>query len=170
MAELAHYSPEDVTILVAGFIPITGLVSGTFVSINKNLQPFVAQRTTDGQVARLKNNDQTYSVTLTLQSTSESNDVLTKLWQFDELLLKGKFPLLIKDNLGSSLFFSATTWIESVPVLDFSDTITNRMWMLRSSQAGINFGGNANASGMLEDLFNTVASIAPGYSGLLNGI
>ena len=170
MTELAHYSPEDVTILVGGFAPITGLVSGTFLSINKNLQPFVTQRTTDGQVARLKNNDQTYSITLTLQSTSESNDLLTKMWQIDELLLKGKFPLLIKDNLGSSLFFSATTWVESVPALEFSDSISNRSWILRSSQAAINFGGNQQASGILQDLFNTITSIAPGYAGLLDGI
>lgn len=170
MAELAHYSPEDVTILVAGFIPITGLVSGTFLSISKNLQPFTTQRTSDGQVARLRNNDQTYSITLTLHSASESNDVLTRLWLFDEALLKGKFPLLIKDNLGSSLFFSTTTWIEAAPVMDFAETITNRVWTLRSSQAGINFGGNSDASSVLEDLFNTVASIAPGYAELLNGI
>ena len=170
MAELAHYSPEDVTILVAGFIPITGLVQGTFLSINKNLQPFTTQRTSDGQVARLRNNDQTYTITMTLHSASESNEALTRLWQFDEILLKGKFPLLVKDNLGSSLFFSTTTWIESVPNLDFAETITERVWVLRSSQAAINFGGNASASGILEDLFNTVASIAPGYADLLNGI
>ena len=170
MAELAHYSPEDVSILVAGFIPITGLVSGTFLSISKNLQPFTTQRTTDGQVARLRNNDQTYTITMTLHSASESNEVMDKLWKFDELLLKGKFPLLIKDTTGSSLFFSATTWIESVPTLQFAETITERVWVLRSSQAGINFGGNADASSVLEDLFNTVASIAPGYASLINGI
>lgn len=167
MSLLAHYSPEDITVLVAGILPLTGFVSGTFVNIAKDLQPFSSTRTSDGQVARLYNNDATYTITITLHNTAESNEVLTKLWQIDEITQRGKFPLLIKDQLGSSLFFSTTSWIEGIPDTTYGEDITERTWAIRSSQAVINIGGNASASGLLEDLFNTVVSAAPIIGGII---
>lgn len=166
MSVLAHYSPEDITVLVAGILPLTGFVSGTFVNIAKDLQPFSSTRTSDGQVARLYNNDQTYTITITLHNTAESNEVLTKLWQIDEITQRGKFPLLIKDQLGSSLFFSTTSWIEGIPDTTYGDDITERTWTIRSSQAVINIGGNASASSLIEDLLNTVASAVPILEGI----
>lgn len=167
MTKLATYSPEDVTILVAGIVPITGLAAGSFLTISKNMQPFTTQRTSDGQVARLYNNDQTYTISITLHSTAESNDVLTKISLLDQTLLVGKFPLLIKDTKGTSFFFSTTTWIEAEPDQEFSDEITTRTWILRSSQAVTNIGSNVEPSGMLDDLINTVAASAPIFAGLL---
>lgn len=167
MTTLATYSPEDVTILVAGIVPITGLAAGSFLTISKNMQPFTTQRTSDGQVARLYNNDQTYTISITLHSAAESNDVLTKISLLDQTLLKGKFPLFIKDTKGTSFFFSTTTWIEAEPDQEFSDEITTRTWILRSSQAVTNIGSNVEPSGMMDDLINTVAASAPIFAGLL---
>ena len=167
MTTLATYSPEDVTILVAGIVPITGLAAGSFLTISKNMQPFTTQRTSDGQVARLYNNDQTYTISITLHSAAESNDVLTKISLLDQTLLKGKFPLFIKDTKGTSFFFSTTTWIEAEPDQEFSDEITTRTWILRSSQAVTNIGSNVEPSGMMDDLLNTVLAAAPIVGGLL---
>lgn len=168
MATLGHYSPEDVSILVAGVIPLVGLTDGSFVTISKDVQPFTSVRTTDGRVARLYSNDQTYTISITLHSASEGNDTLTKLWQIDELLQRAKFPLLIKDNLGSSFFFSTTSWIEQIPVTEYSTVITDRTWVIKSSQAIYNIGGNAEAAGLLDVLVSTVlASAGPILEGLL---
>ena len=167
MTTLATYSPEDVTILVAGIVPITGLAAGSFLTISKNMQPFTTQRTSDGQVARLYNNDQTYTISIALHSAAESNDVLTKISLLDQTLLKGKFPLFIKDTKGTSFFFSTTTWIEAEPDQEFSDEITTRTWILRSSQAVTNIGSNVEPSGMMDDLLNTVLAAAPIVGGLL---
>ncbi|MNF84770.1 hypothetical protein D3C84_671480 [compost metagenome] len=166
MADLMHYSPEDITILVAGFIPISGLIDGTFVTISKDLAVFSTARTSDGQVARLYSNDSTYTITITLQNTAESNDILTKLWQVDEISQMGKFPLMIKDQLGTSLFFSTTSWIESVPTMEYSTNISDRVWVIRSSQAVINFGANQERSSAIQDLANIVASSLPILEGL----
>lgn len=168
MALLGTYSPEDVNILVAGVVRIEGLAAGSFLTISKNLQPFTTQRTSDGQIARLHNLDDTYSITLTLHSAAESNDVLNILSNIDQTLLKGKFPLFIKDTKGTSFFYSTTTWIESVPDQEFADTITDRVWVLRSSQAVTNIGSNVEASGVLEDLLKTMIAAAPALGGILN--
>lgn len=162
-----NYCPDEVNVLLAGFINISGFVDGTFVDISKDVVPFSSVRTADGTVARMYNNDQTYTITLTLHCGSSSNDLLTKLWQLDEITQKGKFPLLIKDFSGSDLFFSTTTWIEGIPAISKSNGIDSRIWVLRSSQAVINVGGNTNPSSLLQDITNLAISSLPAIEGIL---
>ena len=158
---LLSYSPEDVTILLLGFIPVEGYIDGTFISINKDLPPFTSGITADGVQSRVHRLSLTYTLRLVISNVSPTNDILTKLWQVDELTKMGKFPILVKDQLGSSLFFSATSWIESTPSLYYSNRITEREWTIKCAEAVINIGGNDDASGVIQDLLNTVASAAP---------
>jgi hypothetical protein len=164
---LFTYNPESVNVLIAGLVNVTGFVDGTFVDVTKDVVPFSAARTADGTVARMYNNDQTYTITLTLHCGSNSNDVLTKLWQLDEITQRGKFHLLIKDFSGSDLFFSTTTWIEGIPTISKSNGIDSRIWVLRSSQATTNVGGNMEPSKLLEDITNLAISSLPAIEGIL---
>lgn len=164
---LFSYCPEEVNVLVAGFIPLKGFVDGTFVNITKDVMPFSSARTADGTVSRLYNNDQTYTIEISLYNGSQDNDVLTKLWQLDEITQKGKFPILIKDNSGTDLFFSTTTWIEQLPSMTKSSSVDTRTWVMRSSQAIINYGGNEDVSSLLNDLINAAASALPILEGVL---
>ena len=164
---LFSYCPEEVNVLVAGFIPLKGFVDGTFVNITEDVMPFSSARTADGTVSRLYNNDQTYTIEISLYNGSQDNDVLTKLWQLDEITQRGKFPLLIKDNSGTDLFFSTTTWIEQVPSMTKSASVDTRIWVLRSSQALINYGGNEQVSSLINDLVNLASSALPALEGIL---
>lgn len=166
MAQLATYMPEEVTILLAG-IPVSGFIQGSFISVDKDVKPFTSKRTADGTVSRMYNNDQTYTITLTLYSGSDSNQLLTRLWQLDEITQRGKFPLMIKDRSGSDLFFSTTTWIEGIPSLVKSNQYEPRAWTLRSSSAVINIGGNGDAESILNDIVSIAASTLPALNGLL---
>ena len=167
MAQLATYIPEEVTVLLAGLIPVSGFIDGSFISIDKDVKPFTSKRTADGTVSRCYNNDQTYTVSLTIYSGSDSNDALTKLWQLDEITQRGKFPLFIKDSSGSDLFFSTTTWIEGLPSVVKSNQFESRTWILRSSSAVINIGGNGSASSILGDIVNIAASALPALKGII---
>lgn len=167
MASLFNYCPESVVCLLGGILPVEGFVDGTFISVSKDLMPFSSTRTPDGTVARLYNNDQTYTITITLHKGSSSNDVLTKFWQLDEITQRGKFPLLIKDGSGSDLFFSSTTWIEQIPTMNESLSVDERAWVLRSSQGVINIGGNADPSSIIEDLINVALSAIPALEGII---
>lgn len=164
---LFNYCPDEVNVLVAGFIPLQGFVDGTFISVTKSIQPFQSQRTADGTVSRLYNRDATYDIAITLVNSSGSNDVLTKLWQLDEITQRGKFPLLIKDLSGTDLFFATTAWIEQTPAMVKSVSTDERTWMLKASQAYINVGGNEDVSGILNDLTNLAASALPTLEGVL---
>lgn len=154
---IANYCPEDVNCLVFG-IPLDGFADGTFISITKDRLPYRTTETSDGGVARLYSNSQTYTISLTLHRGSTSNDVLTKLWLLDEITQTAKFPLFIKDLSGTDLFFSTTSWIESPPSMVESSSFDTRTWTLRSSQAAINIGSNLDPAGILQDLLN-IASI-----------
>jgi len=167
MSDLLSYSPEDVTLILAGVMQVEGYVDGTFISIAKDIAPFSSTTTADGVIARRYINSQSYTLTLTLHSASPYNDVLTKLWQIDEITQRGKFPVIMKDQLGSSLFVSTTSWIEALPVMGFANSITDRTWTIKCAQGVINIGGNDGESGLLTDLMNTVASAAPLISELL---
>lgn len=167
MAGIFNYNPDEVICLIGGILPVEGFVDGTFISINKDMMPFTSIKTADGQMGRLYQSDQTYTITLTLHCGSFSNDVLTKFWQIDEISQRGKFPLLIKDSSGSDLFFSTNTWIEGLPTLSKSASVDTRTWVLRSSQAVINIGSNANEQSIIQDLLNIATGALPILEGIL---
>ena len=164
MTTLFNYCPESVNCLIAGFIPIEGFVDGTFISVDKDEMPYSSVRLPDGTIARKYNNSQTYTITITLHNGAETNNLLTKMWQVDEITQRGKFPLLIKDQSGSDLLFSTESWIEGIPRLTKSNAIDSRVWVIKSAFATINVGGNEEASNLLQDITNIAVSALPSLS------
>lgn len=160
------YDPSSVTCLVAGLLALDGFVDGSFITINKERQPFQSITTPDGTTARLHNEDSTYRVSITLHSGSSSNDFLTKLWLLDEVSERGKFPLMIKDGSGTDLFFSTTTWVEGVPQIVKSNGVDARTWILKSAFAVVNVGGNGEESDIVDDLLSLAAAALPSISDL----
>lgn len=164
MTNLFNYCPESVNCLIAGLIPIEGFVDGTFITVDKDEMPYSSVRMPDGTVSRKYNNSQTYTITITLHNGAETNNLLTKLWQVDELTQRGKFPLLIKDQSGSDLLFSTESWIEGIPSLTKSNAIDSRVWVIKSAFATINVGGNEEVSSLIQDITNIAISALPGLS------
>jgi hypothetical protein len=163
---IANYVPDEVNCLAFG-IPLTGFGNGTFITITKDKVPYTTTETPDGTITRLYTNSQTYTIALTFHRGSTSNDVLTKLWQLDEITQRMKFPLLVKDLSGTDLFFSTNTWIEGIPSIVESTTFDSRTWVLRSSQAVVNIGSNKDASGILQDLLNLATSAVSVIEGVI---
>jgi hypothetical protein len=149
---IRNYSPSDVSVLLAGFYQIDGFVSGSFLTITKDVQPYKTTRTADGTIARTFIRDDSYTITLTLASTSPTNDILSNIVLVDSLTQYAKFPMFVKDTLGTSLFLAPTCWVKQVPEMSFSDEISDRVWVIQASQCVTNFGGNEDASGALQDL------------------
>ena len=116
----------------------------------------------DSTVARKYNNSQTYTISITLHSASNVNELFNKMWKFDELTQQGKFPILVKDRSGSDLLFSTESWIEAVPSMGKSNAIDSRVWVIKSAYAVINIGGNEEESSLLQDITNIAVSALPG--------
>ena len=168
---LSFYSPADIIVVIGGVLTVSGFMEGTFLEVNKDLKPYQCRRTPDGTTARLYIKDRTYTLKFTLAQTSDSNDVLTRIQQLDEITQLGYFPLLIKDSKGSTLLFSPTAWIEEIPNQTFGTNIEPRTWGIRAVNCVSHIGGNEGTDGLFDDLLKTVLSSAPvlgDYLGDLN--
>ena len=104
-----------------------------------------------------------YTVNLTLASTSESNQALSIAAALDNATKMGMFPFIIKDTLGSTLFFSPKSWIENMPDTSFDVDVTERQWNIKCANAVLMVGGNESPSDMISDLL----AIGGGFAGNL---
>lgn len=85
----------------------------------------------------------------------------------DQATTVAKFPILIKDTSGSSLFAAATCWIEGQPDLTFSDQVVPRVWTIKATEAVISYGDSYGSSSGLEDILNVVSGSLPSIAGIV---
>lgn len=135
------YDPKQV-VVTFGPVIVTGYASGTFIQIARNGDLFEKVRGADGGVDRVNKNAGDFSVTLTLKQTSITNDALSGVLEQDRLTNTGKFPLLIKDLNGLSLFTAPQSWIGKDPDDEFSDSMSNRQWRFDTGISVKVSGGN----------------------------
>lgn len=136
------YSPKKVSIIVAGVI-ITGYAEGSFISVERASDTFTKVAGADGEIGRVHSADRSGKIVLTLQQTSESNDVLSALNIADELTLTGKFPVAVKDNNGTSLYVAGDAWIMKSANSEYAATMSTREWTIECSDLAAFVGGNS---------------------------
>jgi hypothetical protein len=158
--DLLQYSPEEVTIIIAGIHTVTALSAGKFVSVRKHLSPFEISRSADGEISRTYRNDQSYTVELTLAQSSPSNNVLSMLQAVDLTTKKGLFPIFIKDGSGTTTFVGTTSWISDVPEISFSTNIEERLWTFHCTQGILNIGGSGDQS-LIDSILQNAVNAAP---------
>lgn len=163
--KLAVYSPEDIYVFV-GTSKVEGFSLDSVVSISKVNSVYIQNINSDGSVSRTHKGDDVYNVAISLNNASEFNQVLTYLTLVDRATQMGKFPMMIKDQQGGTLFNSATSWVEAMPDSNFTSTLENRDWLICCSHAHFNVGGNFNEGSAAMDIVNTIA----GGAGVIGGI
>ena len=136
------YSPKKVSVIVAGVI-MAGYAEGSFISVERSADAFTKVVGSDGEVGRVHSADRSGRITLTLQQTSESNDVLSALQIADEFSLTGKFPVIVKDNNGTSLYHGMDAWIVKSPNAEYSNSMSPREWMIDVADLTAFSGGNS---------------------------
>ena len=139
---LALYSPEDITILLGGVYEVEGLTEGSFVSIAEDTGRWATSITADKQVSRTYTGSGTYTVSISLMSTSNANGIFSAWASADGILYGAILPLFIKDTNGTSLFFATSSWIEGVPNADFDTSVNGRTWVIKATGVVSTVGGN----------------------------
>jgi len=142
---LREYNPKEVSMIVAGNI-VTGYADGTYLSVERNNPSFNLQIGSDGEAVRAKSNDKSGRITITLQSGSPMNDILSGLWKADELNSGGVFTVLVKDNNGASLHSAETAWIVQVANAEYTREASSREWIIETDNLESLVGGNFAAS------------------------
>jgi len=142
---LWQYIPSQVVISIGGLHEIVGIPDGEFVSVTKNNYAVKTYRALDGEKMRVFNNDNSYSLTISLVQSSPSNTVLDTLFKIDQLTRRGKFPVAISDLSGSSRFYCASAWIETVPDMVFANDLQINKWKIMCSDATMVIGDNTGS-------------------------
>jgi hypothetical protein len=138
---LATYDPRKITVTLGGTI-VTGYADGTFVSVERTSDAFTMVTGADNLTTRTKTNDKSGTLTLTLQQTSVSNDIISGFASLDETANVGVFSLLVKDVLGTTLIQARSAWVRKLPVIEYGNELSNREWLIDFTDSSIVAGGN----------------------------
>ena len=127
------YDPKKI-IIIFGARQLTGMSEDSIVSIAPNgdgLQTYVGA---DGDVARSLDPDATYEVTVSLNTTSNSNEYLSNMYNYDRETGNGIAPLLIKDLAGTTLFSAPEAWGSNMPEASRGLTVDTQEWVFHTGQ------------------------------------
>lgn len=138
---MLQYDPASVTVVFAGKI-LDGYADGTFVSIERNSDSWALKVGADGKGTRVRTNDRSGKVTLTLMQSSAANDILSGLASADELTGKAAAPLLVRDGSGRTVAAAATAWIVKPAPAEFSKEASTRAWVFETDILTPFIGGN----------------------------
>lgn len=138
---VATFDPASVVVTIGG-VPMSGYADGTFLLIQRAVDAWSMVVGADGLTTRVKSNNRSGTMTLTLTQSSPSNDVLSGFANLDELSNAGIVPVLVKDLSGNSVYFSATGWIQRYPDSEFSNIMSNREWVIALADIDIFVGSN----------------------------
>ena len=127
------YDPKKV-IVIFGARQLTGMAEDSIVTISPlgdGMQIYVGA---DGDVARAVDPDATFEVTVSLNTTSNSNDYLSNMYNYDRATGNGVAPLLIKDFGGTTLFSAPEAWISNMPEASRGLTVDTQEWTFNTGQ------------------------------------
>ena len=145
---LATFAPEDVKVVVSrGDFShvISGYSEDAMVGIARNSPTFEMFVSADNQSTRVYKANTSATVTLTLNQTSVSNDVLSQLYLNDKASRNstGLFEVQILDMSGRSRYTSKQAFIAVVPDSSFSNSVQTREWQIFCDSLDTIIGGNA---------------------------
>jgi Protein of unknown function (DUF3277) len=134
------YDPTQVGVIV-GVSPMNGFAEDSMISIEMEDPQYVVSTDISGAPTRFKVNKSIAKVTIRLTQASPSNDLLSSYVEADRVNNAGVFPLMIKDNNGTSLFTSTAAFVEQVPSMEFANENKNREWVIKATNVNKFIGG-----------------------------
>ena len=136
---LRAFDPKKVTVQVAG-INIVGF-SEDKVTVERANNAWELTVGCDGESTRVKSNDLSGTITLTLQQTSPSNDFLTTVFYNDQANNE-VVQVIITDTEGKSKIQANKAWIEKMPEGAYGKTQNDRQWVFRTNNIEYFMAGN----------------------------
>lgn len=137
---LRTFDPKEVSVIFGEYI-IRGF-SDSQITVARDNPQYEMVIGADGEATRVKSNDKSGTITITLQQGSPSNDDLSTIALADELSNGGLRPFFMKDNLGTSLFSAVSAYIEQIPEAAYGKTANDRTWIIRTDNLVAFLGSN----------------------------
>lgn len=139
---LKQYSPKDVTMTFGG-VPFSGFTDGDFITVEWDDDAFTLEKGADGETCWVANASYMGTVTVTLMSSSATNDYLSGIHIGDRVSLAGVLPLFIKDSSpnGRDLVTAAEARIVKMPTITKGNDVGTREWTFKAGELIIYAGG-----------------------------
>lgn len=141
MARVKTYNPKDVTIIF-GTSALSGFSEKSKVKVTYGADLFKRSTGVDGEHTRVKINNDSASIEISLGQSSGSNDYLSEIAALDKLDGSGIRPISIRDGKGTTIVVAKEAWIGKRPDLTYSGDAEERVWVIDTGDADIFIGGN----------------------------
>ena len=133
MSDVLTYNPKK-NIIIYGAKQLTGFAEDDMITIKPLGDGMQIFSGADGEVGRSIDPNRTYEVTVSLATSSKSNDYLSACFNKDRKTGRNMLPLIIKDLSGSTLFFAKQAWIKNFPESKRGRKISNQDWTFNTGQ------------------------------------
>ena len=133
MVDVLTYNPKK-NIIIYGAKQLTGFAEDDMITIKPLGDGMQIFSGADGEVGRSIDPNSTYEVTVSLATSSKSNDYLSNCFNKDRKTGNNMLPLIIKDLSGSTLFFAKQAWIKNFPESKRGRKISNQDWTFNTGQ------------------------------------
>ena len=137
---LKTYDSSQVTLTV-GVTGILGFEKGTGIKVSFEDNQFSVVKDNRGNTIRSKLNSTDALIEINLTQDSSSNDLLSNYAEVDRVTSAGTFPVMLKDNNGTSLLQSTSAWVEERPDMNFALELGVNVWVIRAINIGVFIGG-----------------------------
>jgi hypothetical protein len=140
MSNLGTFDFRKVSIIF-GIAKLTGFAEEAITIKEKN-PAFNSDGGADGHVDRVKNNNNSLIINLSLRATSPTNDILSAIHAADRI---GNVPLpmLIKDRSGNTMFAAKQAWIVNFAEVKMGNNVVSKDWEIHTGSDYSPFvGGN----------------------------
>jgi len=141
MPAVKTFDPKKVTVIVGPY-SISGYAKGTFIQAEYQEDLYKTVVGADGETTRVRNNNRSGKITITLHNSSLSNADLTALKELDDTTGNGKVPVFIHDNSGYDTAGSPEAWVSKMPAMKKGDDVENYEWVLDCRDFEPILGGN----------------------------
>jgi len=127
--------------------PITlnkGIVDGTFVNVARNVPVNILRMGGDGESTRIKANNQSGLVTVTLRAGADANQQMsTVLSVYEGTGLGNVGGLMVQDFSGTSIYACPNAFIQGwEPKSNSSDAEDDIVWIFECPKLFMNHGSN----------------------------
>ncbi len=147
------FDAGEVILLLGGYAPV-GYATDTKIVVSKSNDIISPYTGTDGDTSLSLQRNKLGTLTMSLQNTSESNEVLTAFHQQMYQTRVVAFPVYLQDPRGFGL--STVGWIQSQPDMTIGAEVQSVDWVIGLKDASLSY----------LDAFSTSLSAMNGIKGL----
>lgn len=139
---MKYYDPKEHSIIFGG--PMSGFADDQMIEIEWDEDAFEDIVGVDGETTRSDNGNNNATAKIKLMQSSNSNDVLSALYNLDKLTPGGAgvVPFTIKDGQGTTLIVAGSAYVKKLPTVTRGKKAGPQEWTIRLVNPKVFIGGN----------------------------